>query len=126
VLAAGVGALVASDAVAEVEALDEAVLQQQLEHPVDARAAGAVAAPSQPSLDLERAERARFAVEQVDHEVARAAAAIAGRGEHRASVIAPARPSGNETHYQTNDSLLPGECEHDLRSPGCGRPDRRL
>ena len=58
VIAVGLVALVARDALADVDPLHEPQLGQQLEDPVDARAANAAALRAQAVVDLLRGQRA--------------------------------------------------------------------
>ena len=60
VLAAGLRALEPRLPVADVDPLDEPVLDEQVEHAVDAGAAGRAAVGAQRVLDLDRAQRARL------------------------------------------------------------------
>ncbi len=89
VVAVGQVALVARDALADVDPLDEPQLGQQLEDAVDARAADAAPLCAKAVVDLLRGQRAVLALEQLDDGVARAAAPVAGVGERRERVLAP-------------------------------------
>ena len=114
VLAARVAALEPRLPVADRDALDEPVLDEQLEHPVDARAPGRRPGGAELVLDLDRAQRARLARQQVDHPLARAAAleparARARRGRARSTAVAaiarpsvPAREHRNENETQSH------------------------
>lgn len=73
------------------EALDEAVLDEQLQDAIDACAAGRATARAQRVLDLDRAERARLRREQLDHPVARSAVLQPRAREHAVNVVAPVR-----------------------------------
>ena len=73
VFAVCVNRLEARRAGADVDALDEAVLAQLLEHPVDARDADAAAFGAQLVEDLLRGQAAVLAPEELDHREARAA-----------------------------------------------------
>ena len=66
VLAAGVGGLVTSGSSAEVDALDETLLGQQVEHAVDARDPDAAAFRAQAVEDLLCSQAAVLAAEQLD------------------------------------------------------------
>ena len=89
VLAARVGALEPRLPVPDRHALDQAVLDQQLEHPVDAGAAGRRARGPQRVLDLDRAQRARLVGQQVDDPLARAPVLEARPSQHLVNVLAP-------------------------------------
>ena len=94
VLSGGVGGLVTGDAVAYVDAADQIVSVQELEDAVDAGPAdGALASPSaaQGVLDLERAERAVLAREQLDQPVAGSPAVVSRALEDRTGVLGPLR-----------------------------------
>ena len=74
--------LVAGDAVADVDAREQAERDELVEHAVDRGAADAAAfAVAQLVLDVERRERAGLLVEQLDDRLARAAAPVAGVAE---------------------------------------------
>jgi ABC-type Mn2+/Zn2+ transport system permease subunit len=89
VVAVGLVALVARDALPDVDALHEPQLRQQLEDPVDARASDAAALRAQAVVDLLRGQRARLLFEQLNDGVAGAAAAMACRCQRRERVLAP-------------------------------------
>lgn len=72
--AVGVSPLEPGLPVTDLDALDEAVLREQLQHPVDARATGRAPVRPQRALDLDRTQRARLAREQLDHPFARPSA----------------------------------------------------
>jgi len=98
VLTCRVGRLVPGDAVAEVETVDEVVVVQELEDPVDARPANdSLAAPpaSQRILELDGAERAVLAGQQIDQPVAGRAAVVSGPAQHRARMLAPCIAGGS-------------------------------
>ena len=86
--------LVAGDAVADLHAREQAERDQLVQHAVDRGAADAAAvAGAQRVLDVQRRERAGLLVEQLDHGLAGAAAAVAGAGEPLERVLGPLRPS---------------------------------
>ncbi len=89
-VAVGVDALEAGVSLVDREALDEAVLDEQVEHAVDTRAADRLSLGAQRVLDLDCGERARLAGEQVDDPRPRAAALVAGAGKDALRVLAPA------------------------------------
>ena len=89
--AGGVDQLIAGHAVAQLQARDQPPLLQKLQDAIDARASHATLAGAQPIFDLQRAERARLACEQVDDRVARAAFAMSRLVEHGTSVLCPLR-----------------------------------
>ena len=106
VLARRVGHLVAGDAVAEVEPLDQLVVVEQLERAVHARAADRALArggAAQRVLDLQRAECAVLAREQLDQPFARRALVMARRAGARR---VRARPTGPMT-ASTLPSITP-------------------
>ena len=71
------------------DALDEPVLDQQIENPVDAGPPGPAALGAKRVLDLDRAERTILAREQIDDPLARAAPAQAGVPEDGVYMVAP-------------------------------------
>ena len=73
VVAARVDRLVAGDARAEVDPLDEALGGEELEHAVDARDPDPAARGAQPVEDLLRGQAAVLLGEQIDHGAAGAA-----------------------------------------------------
>lgn len=73
VLAAGVGRLVAGEALAGVESLDDSERMQQLERPVDGRRADVSALAAQAIGDLARRQAAALAAQQLDDRQARRA-----------------------------------------------------
>jgi hypothetical protein len=92
VLAGGIGGLIASDPIADVDAADEFVGVEELEDPVDAGPPhGSLAAPAatQGVFDLQRAEGAVLAGQEVDELVAGGAAMVSRPLEHGASVRRP-------------------------------------
>ena len=90
VLLALAHALVADHRLAGLHALDEAQALQLVEDPVDARAAHPAALlPAQRVLDLNRRQRARLAVEQLQQRAPRAAALATGRGQRRLGALHP-------------------------------------
>jgi hypothetical protein len=92
VLPVGVGGLVPSDPVAEVESVHEVVRVQELQDPVDTRppdSALAAAAAAQGVFDLDRAECAVLSGEQVDDSVACRSAMVPGTPEYGARMVAP-------------------------------------
>jgi len=82
-------ALVADHRLACLNALDEAQPLELVEDPVDARAAHPASLAAQRILDLNRGQRTRLAVEQLDHRAARAAALVSCGGERRLGAIRP-------------------------------------
>ena len=71
------------------DALDETVLNQQVEHSVDARAARCPTLRTQRILDLDDAQSTRLCREQLNHAVARSAALEARPRQDRVNVLAP-------------------------------------
>jgi hypothetical protein len=88
-LAAGDDLLESGLPVAHLDPLDQPVLNQQLERPVDRGPSGGAARRTQCILDLDRAERARLGGEQLDHAVTRAAVLQTGTAQDGLYVIAP-------------------------------------
>lgn len=74
---------------ADGDPLGEAVLDQQLEHPVDAGSADRRSLGAKRVLDLDRAQGAGLAREQLDHPLPRPAALVTGPGQHRVDVFTP-------------------------------------
>ena len=72
-------------------ALDQAMVDEQIQHPVDARAPCRLARRPQRVLDLHRAQRAWLASEQFDDSLTRATALEARASQHRLDVVAPHR-----------------------------------
>ena len=72
-VAAGVDRLVAGDAGAEVDPLDEALGGEELEHAVDARDPDPPVRGPEPVEDLLRGQAAVLSAEQLDHRAAGAA-----------------------------------------------------
>jgi hypothetical protein len=71
---------------------DEAMLDEQVKHAINARAArgaGGAALRPQRILDLDGAERARLRREQLNHPVARPAALQTGLREDRVNMLVP-------------------------------------
>ncbi len=83
----GVDQLEAGRGVTQLQAPHQAPLLQKLEDAVDARARHTTLAGAQTIFDLERAEGARLACEQVDHRVARSALLVSSLVEHGTSVL---------------------------------------
>ena len=83
--------LVPRHALAELHALHEPELDEQLERPVDARDPDAPPVGAQAVVDLLRGQAARLGAKHRDDPVARAAAAEAGLAQRRAGVLAPLR-----------------------------------
>ncbi len=69
--------------------LDESMLDQQVEHSVDARPPWRSPLRTQRVLDLDDAQRTPLRREQRDHPVTRPAAPPTGRREDRVNVLAP-------------------------------------
>ncbi len=89
VLALGLRALKARQPLPDHDPLDQSVLDEQLERPVDARTAGGRALDPQGVLDLDRAERARLVGQQVDDPLARATVPEAGPAQNFIHVLGP-------------------------------------
>ena len=94
VLSAGVDRLEAGLSRPDDHALDQPVLDEQLEHPIDARAAHRGSLGAQLVLDLHGAERARLAGQQLDDPLARAPALVPCAGQHSMHVLTPCRCFG--------------------------------
>ena len=101
-LAAGIGRLVARRAVADVEALDEAEVVQQIERAVDARDARPLTARAQLVGDVAGRQAAAVAREHVDDGDPRSAPAMPGFPEHRARMLAPLRGFHGENDTQVS------------------------
>src|SRR5689334_19327508 len=91
VVVAGTERLVAGDAVAEVDALQQALLDEAVEGPVDAREPDGRAARGERLVDLLRAAAALLLVEVLDHRRARRTDALARPLEPRVGLVRPAR-----------------------------------
>ncbi len=87
--AAGVGSLEPGLSVPDGDALGEPVLDQQIEHSVDARAGGLAPALAESILDLHGAQRARLLGEQLDDPIASPTAFEAREPERRTDVLTP-------------------------------------
>ena len=83
----GVDQLIAGRGVPQLQAPYQAPLLQKLQDAIDARARHATLAGAQTVFDLQRAEGARLACEQVDHRVARSALLVSSLVEHGTSVL---------------------------------------
>ncbi len=79
--------------VTHLDALDEPVLEQQLEGTVDARSSRGVTGVAQRTLDLDRRQGAVLPGEQLYHAVAGSAMLEAGAGERGMDVLAPVHPT---------------------------------
>lgn len=88
-MAAGVKRLEPGLPLAHRDALDEAVLDEQVEHAVDARAGGRPPRGAERILDFDRAQRARLDRQHFDDPFPRAASLETRAREHRLYVIAP-------------------------------------
>src|SRR5450755_1507380 len=89
--AARIDRLEARLAGADRDPLREPVLDEQVQHAVDAGAADRRALRAEGVLDLDRAERAGLAREQLDHALPGSTALMACAGEHSVDVLAPRR-----------------------------------
>src|ERR1039458_5730343 len=87
-------ALVSDHRLTGLHALDETQPLELVEDPVDARATHPARLPAQRILDLDRGQRTRLAVEQLDHRAARAAALVSRGGERRLGAIRPPPGAG--------------------------------
>ena len=106
VMAAGLGALESGLAVADLDALDEAVLDEQLEDAVDAGAAGGLALVAERVLDLDRAQSARLGRQQCDHALTGAPSAKTRACERLMDELGPGRLGAHEakvTHRTSRD-----------------------
>jgi len=106
----GVDQLVPRDPITHVEPVHKTVLLQQLEYAVHARpphGALATLTASERVLDLQRAQSAVLAREQLDHLVARRALVMAGLLQHVSRVCSPVRP-GLHSHRAKDSSLADG------------------
>lgn len=74
---------------ARVDALDEALVDEQVEHAVDARDADGPAGLSQAVVHLLRRQAALLLGEETDHRVARSAASMAGGAKDVVCVLGP-------------------------------------
>jgi hypothetical protein len=90
VSAARVGGLEPSLALPDVDPLDQPVLDEQLQDAVNRRPAHRRSLGAELVLDLDGAQRARLAVEQVDHALTRTAAVEAGPREDGVDMFGPA------------------------------------
>jgi hypothetical protein len=107
VLAAGVGRLVAGDAV-DVDAVDELELGEHVERAVHAGQPDRLAAvPAQAVVDLLGAEDAVLAGEQREHLLTRATGPVAGARELAMRVLGPGRTAhgrdGSASNANEND-----------------------
>src|SRR6185436_15244983 len=91
VLVARADGLVAGDAVAEVDALQQALLDEAVERAVHAREADGRAARGKRLVDLLRAAAALLLVEVLDHGQPRGADALTRSLEARMRLVRPAR-----------------------------------
>ena len=115
--------LVAGHAVADVDALDEALLQQGLEHPVDAGDADAAPVGAHAVVDLLHRHAAALATEEVDDRSPGATAAEAGGAEVVEGVIAPgtrSRPHLDDTDSQRCATVV--QCFRESFSSSSGSP----
>ncbi len=87
VCASGVDQLIAGRGVPQLKAPYQAPLLQKLEDAIDTRARHATLAGPQMVFDLQCAEGARLAREQVDHRVAGSPFLVSGLAEHGTSVL---------------------------------------
>src|SRR5207249_3464410 len=117
VLAAPVDPLEPRRAAADVEALHEPLVAQQLEHAVDARDADRAPVGPEQIEDLLCAQAAVLATEQLDHGAAGTAAPVAGTRKSRRRLGDPVVPIGHESKH----SHPPGACDskNDYRSTPC-------
>ena len=90
VLVPGAHRLVAGDAVAEVDALEQALLDEAVDRAVDAREPDRRAARGERLVDLLRAAAALLLVEVLDHGSPRRAGALARALEARVRLVRPA------------------------------------
>jgi len=91
VLAAGMLALEARLPIADREPLHEPVIDEQIEHAVDAGASGRATLGPQLILDLDCAERTGLRGKQLDHPLPRTAVLQARTCKHRMDVVGPRR-----------------------------------
>jgi zinc transport system substrate-binding protein len=89
VIASGVSGLVAGDAVADVDPLDEAEVGEAVEHAVDARDPDAPALGADPVMDLLRRAAAGLAAEVLDDAPPGAAAAVSRRPQRGQGMLTP-------------------------------------
>ena len=89
VVAAGQRRLVARAALADLEAVDQLLVLEHLERPVDAGDPDLAAAVAQPVVDLLGREATVLLGEQLDHRGAGAAGAVAGLGERLGRLLLP-------------------------------------
>src|SRR5437764_15483757 len=92
------GALESGLTVTDLDPLDETMLREQLQRPVDARPCRRATAGLQRVLDLNCAERTRLSGEQPDHSLARAPALEPGAGQCRVHVLCPVHRSQGSVH----------------------------
>jgi zinc/manganese transport system substrate-binding protein len=78
----------------ELDALDQSVLDEELEHAVNARPAGGSALLAQGGFDLLRAEGARLLGQQLDHPLTRPTPLEAGARERGVHLLGPGRGVG--------------------------------
>ena len=83
----GVNQLIAGRGVAQLQTPHQAPLLQKLQDAIDARTRHAALAGAQTIFDLQRAEGARLAREQVDDGVARSALLVSSLVEYGTSVL---------------------------------------
>jgi hypothetical protein len=75
--------------IADREAFDQAMLEQQVKHAVDAGARGGAPLTAQLILDLNGAQGTGFRRQQLDHPLPRPPSPVSSSGEHAVNVSAP-------------------------------------
>lgn len=92
-LTARIDQLIARRAIPELQPRDQAMLAEQLEDSIDARARNPLVALTHPILYLKRTQRTRLTGQQLDQRVARPRLAMPRPVKHPASVIPPFTPN---------------------------------
>ena len=104
--------LVAGDPVAEVDALEQALLDEAVEHAVDAREPDRRAARGERLVDLLRAAAALLLVEVLDHGRARRALPLARIAAGARALVRPARHAvdGNRSRQAITRIVIVSRC----------------
>jgi hypothetical protein len=110
-LPAGEGPLESSQPLTNRDPLVESVLDQELEHPVHARAPDPLASGAQRVLDLDCAQRARLGRKQLDDPLARAAASEPRAREYLVGVLRPGGRIARVNHSAQDYPVAPTERE---------------
>jgi hypothetical protein len=88
-VAAGMSSLKPCLPIADCEAFDQPMLEQQVKHPIDARARSRAPLIAQLIFDLNGGERTGFRRQQLDHPLPRSSSTVPRSGENRVDVFAP-------------------------------------